>query len=576
MEQKEPMKLLPLGVKDYVRLRDRNYYFVDKTEYISTLENTGDFLFFTRPRRFGKSLFVTMLKEYYDILAQDRYEKEFKDTWIYKNPTPERGQYQILLFNFSRIDGDFCDLKEIFSKYCANRIDRFAEDYAAYYSKETLDKVSAEPAAQEKLNIIMDAANSAGHKVYIIVDEYDNFTNNILATKGKTEFEDITHGTGFYRAMLKIFKDTATRSLLIGVSPITLDDLSSGANNYTNITADSDFNMALGFSQDEVEAMIRYYQEYGKIIRSVESIIKEIKPWYDNYCFSKAKYGVDPMIFNSDMVLYYLSNLIKTGKSPDEMLDGNTRTDYEKMKQLINLDRWDGNRKGKLEEIMEKGYIYATIKTSFPAEKIVNPNIFPSLLFYYGMLTIGGVEDDQVKLVIPNRNVQMQYFEYLQEMKQEEYDLDTEFLKKSLRVAAKEGEWHPLLEYLAQRYKEGTSIRDSSAGEKGIQLYMTAFLSLSRLFIMQPEVEMNHGYCDIFLLGDTFHYQGVKHSYIIELKYLKTDATDAEAERQWQEAVEQVKRYGASENVQKLTAATALHLIVLQMKGAEPLRIEEV
>jgi len=405
MEQKEPMRLLPLGVKEYRDLQRDRMYYVDKTKYISVMEQTAKFLFFTRPRRFGKSLFVTMLKEYYDILAQDRYEKEFKDTWIYNNPTSERGQYQILLFNFSRIDGDFCDLKEIFSKYCANRIDRFAEDYAAYYSKETLDRVSAEPAANEKLNIIMDAANSAGHKVYIIVDEYDNFTNNILATKGKTEFEDITHGTGFYRAMLKIFKDTATRSLLIGVSPVTLDDLSSGANNYTNITARDDFNMALGFSQDEVEAMIRYYQGYGKITRSVESIIEEIKPWYDNYCFAKAKYGVDPMIYNSDMVLYYLDNLIATGKSPDEMLDSNTRTDYEKMKQLINLDRWDGNRGATLRKIFEQGYIYAKLSDSFPAESVIDPEIFPSLLYYYGMLTIGGSRGDRLKLVIPNRTV---------------------------------------------------------------------------------------------------------------------------------------------------------------------------
>ena len=570
------MKMLPVSVNDFRDLQMDRMYYVDKTKYISVMEQTAKFLFFTRPRRFGKSLFVSMLREYYDIHAQDRFEQEFKDTWIYNNPTPERGKYQILYFSFSRIDGDLNKLEQIFNQYCCNVIEDFADEYAEYYSKGAISRMKNTDSAIQKLNVLTMEAKRKGYKLYMIVDEYDNFTNNILATRGKTEFEDITHGTSFYRTLLKVFKETATRSLLIGVSPITLDDLSSGPNNYTNITARGNFNMALGFSQDEVETMIRYYQDYGVITRSVESIIEEIKPWYDNYCFAEDKYGVDPMMFNSDMVLYYMSILIESGKSPKEMLDSNTRTDYEKMKQLIKLDRWDGNRKGKLEEIMEKGYIYATIKSSFPAEKIIKPDIFPSLLYYYGMLTIGGVEDDQVKLVIPNRNVQIQYFEYLLEMQQEEYELDTESLEKSLRVAAKEGEWRPLLEYLAGRYKEGTSIRESSAGEKGIQLYMTAYLSLSRLFIMQPEVEMNHGFCDIFLLGDTFHYKGVKHSYIIELKYLKTDATDAEAERQWQEAVEQVKRYGASENVQKLTAATTLHLIILQMKGAEPLRFEEV
>jgi len=289
MEQKKPMKLLPLGVRDYVRMRERNYYFVDKTKYISILENTSDFIFFTRPRRFGKSLFVSMLKEYYDIHAQDRYEMEFKDTWIFNNPTQERGQYQIMFFNFSRIDADFDKLEQILNEYCCNVIEDFADEYAEYYSEGAISRMKKTDSAIQKLNVLTMEAARKRYKLYMIVDEYDNFTNSILATKGKTEFEEITSGTSFYRALLKVFKDAATRSLLVGVSPVTLDDLSSGPNNYTNITADSDFNMALGFSQDDVEAMIRYYQEQGKITRSVESIIEEIKPWYDNYCFSKSQ-----------------------------------------------------------------------------------------------------------------------------------------------------------------------------------------------------------------------------------------------------------------------------------------------
>jgi len=576
MDKKEPMKLLPVSVNDYVRLRDRNYYFVDKTKYISTLENTSDFLFFTRPRRFGKSLFVSMLKEYYDILAQDRYEKEFKDTWIYNNPTPERGQYQILFFDFSMVRGDFSNVEENFNKYCAARIKQFVKDYKDFYDQDVINDVLAEPSAHQRLNIVANAAESAGYKLYIIVDEYDNFTNSILALRGKKDFESITHGTGFYRDFMKIFKASATRSLLIGVSPVTLDDLSSGPNNYTNITARDDFNMALGFSQDEVEAMIRYYQGYGKITRSVESIIEEIKPWYDNYCFAKAKYGVDPMIFNSDMVLYYLSNLIATGKSPENMLDRNASTDYEKMKQLINLDRWDGNRGATLRKIFEQGYIYARLSDSFPAESVVDPEMFPSLLYYYGMLTIGGSRGARLKLVIPNRNVMVQYYDYMMKQLQTVHHFKTEGLEDAIEGAAFKGDWKTLLEFLAKKYKGITSVRDGSAGEKGVQIFMDTCLHFSSLFIVKPEVEMNHGFSDLFLFGDTFRYPDVKHSYIIELKHLKTDSTDAEAERQWQEAVEQVKRYGADDDVQKLTAATTLHLIAMQMKGAELLRLEEI
>jgi len=576
MDQKEPMKLLPVGVNDFRDLQMDRMYYVDKTKYISVMEQTAKFLFFTRPRRFGKSLFVSMLREYYDILAQDRYEKEFKDTWIYKNPTPNRGKFQILFFDYSKVGGDFNNVEKNFNTYCGGRIKQFLKDYKDFYDQDVINDVLAEPSAHQKLNIIANAAESARYKLYIIVDEYDNFTNSILASNGRENFESITHGTGFYRDFMKIFKASATRSLLIGVSPVTLDDLSSGPNNYTNITADSDFNMALGFSQDEVENMIRYYQKQGKITRSVESIIEEIKPWYDNYCFAEDKYGVDPMMFNSDMVLYYLSNLIKSGKSPKEMLDRNTRTDYAKMKQIIELDQHDGTSISTIKKIVEQGYIYAYIEPSFPAEDIIKPEIFPSLLYYCGMLTIGGSAGDLLKLVIPNRNVMVQYYQYVLEHYQSINHLDISWLRDSILGAAVKGDWRTLLEELAKKYKEATSVRDSSAGEKGVQIFMDTCLHFSRLYIVKPEVEMNHGFCDLFLFGDTFKFPDVKHSYIIELKHLKTDATDSEAEKQWQEAVEQVKRYGADKDVQKLTAATTLHLIAMQMKGAELLRLEEI
>jgi len=576
MEQKEPLKLLPLGVSDYRDLQRDSMYYVDKTNYISVMEQTAKFLFFTRPRRFGKSLFVSMLREYYDIHAQDRYEKNFKGTEIYKNPTPERGKYQIMFFDFSIIDGKFEELEQMFNEYCCSVIEDFAMEYAEYYNERTIQRMQNSNSAVQKLNTLAMEAKRKGNKLYIIVDEYDNFTNSILATKGKTEFEDITHGTGFYRSMIKAFKAKATRSLLIGVSPVTLDDLSSGGNNYTNITARDNFNMALGFSQDEVEAMIRYYQEKGKITRSVESIIEEMKPWYDNYCFAEDMYGVDPTIFNSDMVLYYMSILIESGKSPKDMLDRNARTDYAKMKQIIELDQHYGTSISTIKKIVEQGYIYASIEPSFPAEDIIKPEIFPSLLYYCGMLTIGGSAGDLLKLVIPNRNVMVQYYQYVLEHYQSINHLDIGWLRDSILGAAINGDWRTLFEELARKYKEDTSVRDGSAGEKGVQIFMDACLHFSRLYIVKPEVEMNHGFCDIFLFGDTYRFPDVKHSYIIELKYLKTDATDAEAERQWQEAVGQVKRYGADEDVQKLTAATNLHLIAMQMKGAELLRLEEI
>ena len=567
---------LPLGINDFPELREGNYYYVDKTAYIEAMERTSRFLFFTRPRRFGKSLFISMIKEYYDIKAQSKFDALFHDTWIAEHPTAERGSFQVLHFDFSLVGGDFSDVAERFNAYCGIELDRFIRKYASDYGKDIVDSVFAADNASDKLNIIGGAAEDIGKRLYIIVDEYDNFTNNILNTRGEPDYRAITHGTGFYRNFLKIFKAKASRALLLGVSPVTLDDLTSGANNFTNITSDPEFNMALGFSEDDVRRMIRYYQEVGKISRDVEAIVAEMKPWYDNYCFAADSLDKEPKMFNPDMVLYFLGHLIKNGRSPNSMLDPNTKTDYEKMRRLVGLDRMDGNRKGIIRDIVEEGCLYATIRESFPAEDVIKPDTFPSLLFYYGMLTIGGVAGDQLKLVIPNQNVRVQYYNYLLEQYQEVIDLNIQWLSTALRKAACDGEWQPLMNGLAEHYREDSSLRDTIGGEKNLQGYMNAYLHVSRLFIAIPEQEMNHGYCDFFLFGDWKRYPDVRHSYIIELKYLRRDATESEKESQWQAGLEQLRRYGEDARVRQLAENTTLHLVILQMRGAELVRLEEV
>jgi len=568
---------LPLGVNDFKRLRERDYYYVDKTQYIQVMEDTSDFLFFTRPRRFGKSLFVSMLEEYYDIKAQVRYEDEFKGTWIYDHSTSEKGKYQVIKFDFSKVGGgSIDDVRENFNKYCGVVLNSFVDKYSEEYGSRIVNYVTNESSASIKFNAIGEEAAKLGYKLYVIVDEYDNFTNNILNEMGNEVYRSITHGMGFYRDFLKLFKAIASRFILIGVSPVTLDDATSGLNNFTNITADFSFNMALGFSETDVREMIRYYKSVGAITKDEEEIIAEMKPWYDNYCFSELSLERDPKMFNSDMVLYYLGNLIKTGMPPKDMLDPNTKTDYNKMKHLIGLDRIDGDRKGVIRTIAEQGYIYARLEGSFPADQMARPEIFPSLLYYYGMLTIGESDSDMVKLIIPNQNVRTQYYDYMLEMYQEENSLDVLQLNQIMRCAAYDGEWQPLMEYLTSHYKQDSSIRDTIQGEKHIQGYFLAYLCMSRLFINRPEFESGKGYCDFLLFGDEKRYEKVKHSYIIELKYLKTTATDAETAQQWEEAITQLKKYASDEKTLRQCGNTTLHLIAVQMKGSELVKLEEV
>ena len=366
------------------------------------------------------------------------------------------------------------------------------------------------------------------------------------------------------------------RIFMTGVSPVTLDDLTSGFNIGWNISTNPFFNQMLGFSEEDVRAMLRYYQEAGQLKGDVEEMIQEMKPWYDNYCFAEESLKRDSKMFNCDMVLYYLRNRIQSGQSPKHMIDPNTKTDYNKMKNLIRLDRLDGDRKGVLRKITEEGRILTSLFNSFSADELTKPEIFPSLLFYYGMLTLVGTRGDRVILGIPNNNVRKQYYEYLLEEFQSKGDINLNGLKDLFDGMTFDGDWHPALEFIAHAYKDNSSVRSSIEGERNIQGFFTAYLSINAYYLTMPEVELNHGFCDMFLMPDLQRYPDIEHSYILELKYLPKDKFDKQAAEQWDVAVEQIHGYAEGTKVRQLCRGTRLHCIVMQFCGWELARMEEV
>lgn len=306
----------------------------------------------------------------------------------------------------------------------------------------------------------------------------------------------------------------------------------------------------------------------------VEAIINDMKPWYYNYCFSENALK-QSRVFNCDMVIYYLLNYIGNGEAPKQMVDPNTKTDYNKMKRLLQLDQLDGDRKGIIRTIAEKGEIIGNVEESFPAKALTDPNIFVSLLFYYGMLTIKDTFGDQLLLAIPNNNVRKQYYNYLLEQFQEEKNVNQANLKTLFTYMAFDGKWRDALEFMAKAYADVSSVRDSIEAERNLQGFFMAYLSLTSYYYTAPELELNHGYCDFFLLPDLTHY-ATKHSYILELKVLHNNDSDEKAEQQWQEAVEQIRRYAVAPRVEALRQGTTLHKIIMQFKGWKLMRMEEV
>ena len=571
------VRMLPYGISSFEELRAQGMYCVDKTKYISRMEQAGNFLFLIRPRRFGKSVFLSMLKCYYDMSQQDRFDALFDGLWVKDHPTPLRGQYQVMHFDFSQVRSDFDHLAESFDSYCSIMLEAFAQKNARYYDSDFLQQVRRlSPHSSSQLTYIANQAHMKGIKLYLIIDEYDNFTNNVLNEKGEAVYHALTHATGFYRDVFKQYKANFSRVLMMGVSPVTLDDLTSGYNVALNITTLPQFNMMLGFSETEVRQMIGYYKDAGIIKADPEEMLAEMRPWYDNYCFAEESLERDPKMFNCDMVVYYLKSYLLTGKPPKDLLDANTRTDYKKLKRLMQLDGMGGEQRSIIQQVAAEGQIVASIKASFPAERIFDQDNFISLLYYYGMLTIVGTDLDSLVLGIPNNNVRKQYYEYLLTEYQLATGISSRNLGNAFRAMASEGNYRPALDLILEAYRDTSSVRNGIEGERNLQGFLCAYFSMTPLYLIAPEMELNHGYCDIFLMPDRQRYPGVKHSYILELKYLSKNDGPQWAERQWDQAIGQVRTYAADRKVALMTHDTTLHLLAMQVRGSELVRLEEV
>ena len=582
---KQNVKRLPYGINDFEAVIEQNQYYVDKTMYLPLLENQPSNIIFIRPRRFGKSIFLSMLHAYYDCSKKEKFQTLFGDLWVGKHPTPLQGKYQVLHLDFSYVGGSIDKLEENFDMYLRVKLDGFMRIYQDSYLEDFKEKFFKSDSATEKLALLQDETATKSIPLYLIIDEYDNFTNTVLNEQGEKVYWAITHADGFYRDVFKKFKGMFERIFITGVSPVTLDDVTSGFNIGWHISTKPEFNQMLGFSLEEVRKMFAYYKEVGGIptTSDIEVMIDEMKPWYDNYCFSEDALKNQSKVFNCDMVIYYLRNYMDRGEAPKQMIDPNTMTDYNKMKKLLLLDKLDGNRKGIIRTIAETGQIVTSLENTFPASRLTNPQTFTSLLFYYGMLTIKDTFGDMLILGIPNNNVRKQYYGYLLEQYQEEKFVDLTQMKILFTYMALEGKWRDALEAMAKAYEDVSSVRDGIESERNLQGFFMAYLNLNNYYYTAPELELNHGYCDFFLLPNLTHY-ATKHSYILELKVLPKKDYEAKpengklskAEIQWQEAEEQIKRYAMAPRVEALRQGTTLHKIIMQFVAGKLVRMEEV
>lgn len=581
------MKALPYGLSDFPRIMRKNYYYVDKTRFIELIERQPSYLFLIRPRRFGKSLFLAMLETYYSIDYADSFKEIFGELYIGKHPTEEHNSYMVLRFNFSEVSSKLETVERSFSEYCCMVMKNFILKYERLLGSGVWEIVNPDETNPEQMLAALKeyVSRTDCPRIYLLIDEYDNFTNTILSSYGQERYREKTHGDGLIRGFFNNVKASTSnagaaveRLFITGVSPITMDDVTSGFNIGTNISTLPQFNNIIGFSEDEVREMITYYKDEDALPENitVDGLVEIMKPWYDNYCFSEDR--LEERMFNSDMALYFLNSYLQLGKAPKMMVDNNIRTDYNKLRHLVQIDKTFGANASVIQQIIAEGSITAQIATSFPAEKMTDTENFKSLLFYFGMLSIQDTDFGSAILGIPNLTVREQLYTYLVEAYREAkmFDLDLSSFSALVKEMALRGEWEPVFRFFARELERQSAIREFIDGEAHIKGFLLAYLGLTQGYVILPEHESSKGYADFYMMPDLLHQSDIAYSYIVEVKYARRDASDADIALLKRDAAEQLRRYATDEKVLRTKGNTRLELITLVFKGWELVVLEKL
>ena len=549
MEKTRPIMY---GVADYALIRKENGWFVDRTAKIRDLEATR-YAVFLRPRRFGKSLLVTMLHAYYDVNFADRFDEFFSGTDIGANPTEERGKYLVMKFDFSAVSKDVSRVQDSFDEYAALRCDTFAREYAARLPEGLSERILATPGACAKLNVTFAGLAHTPIKLYVLIDEYDNFTNTILAESGLNAYNELCHGDGFVKQFFTILKAATSdvesplaRLFITGVSPVTMDDVTSGFNIGSNISLDPVFADLTGFRHDDLRAITDYYA--ARCGFDAERIYDTAIRWYDNYRFGSAS---APSVANTTIVLAFFCYLWRVKRFPPELIDENLRTDYSKIRHLVTLDRRLNGNFHVLENLIVGGSLTERMVKSFQARELTKKENFTSLLYWLGVTTITGENFGTMTFGVPNETLRELAAKMIPAAYSDVHDIDERVFEVNdgLCDFADKGEWRGFIGVLSEIVKENFAVRDSVDGEKVVQSTLVALLvAAGGPYFVRHEGESGGGFYDIALAPQLLRWPDIAHAALIEMKYVKVGdpaPTPEQLTKIKAAAIEQLDMYSA-------------------------------
>jgi hypothetical protein len=513
---------------DFKTLIEKGSFYQDRTEFIEKLENWScNFLVFRRPRRFGKSLFVMMLHCYYGVEHKDDFHNLFGNLYIGQHPTPEVSNYMVLSFDFSGIDTKTHESTyQGFLTNTTNGVRAFLGAYPSFFSEEDNNTILGQQSPEAVIKTLFGimSINQIKHKIYLLVDEYDHFANELLSfdfNRFKTNISQNGFVRKFYESVKKAAGDgTIGRIFITGVSPITMDSMTSGFNISDNISLHPVFHNMMGFTHAEVDTLLK---NVGTPSGDVPKIMSDLIEWYDGYQFSE---GSAPL-FNPDMILYFLKEYSISQEYPKEMLDANIITDYRKVRNIFNIADAETDRFELLDELIKVGYIDFTLTRIFNLEHRFDEDDFLSLLFYMGLLTFKEERSSDWRFQIPNYVIKKLYFEYFGAL----YLEKTRFAKslrpitRAIDALMNDGQPASFLDIVEVVLQENHSNRDEMVyGEKHLQTLIIALLFPYKAFKIHSEYESKRSYPDIFL--ERVPDRKINYEVVLELKYVKKSNAD--------------------------------------------------
>lgn len=552
------------GISNFESMVQENRYYVDRTNYIAVLENTvqSKFLFFLRPRRFGKSLFISTLEYYYDLNYADKFDFLFGKYYIGKNPTLLKNSYLVLKFDFSGIDTTTIEntQKGFLSKIRIG-INLFAQAHRDLFSEEMENEWMQIDKAEILMSNVFATARNTPHKIYLLIDEYDHFTNELVSFNLEG-FKNIVSRNGFVRKFYETVK-TATgegvvdRIFITGVSPVTVDSLTSGFNISRNLSLNLNCHNLMGFTEAEVAEILRGVEATAE---EMPKLMRDMKKWYNGYLFNgEAK----ERLYNSDMVMYFAEAYSEHKKYPEEMLDINIASDYAKIRKIFRIGGFENEKLGVLERLIRGERVLVALTSQFSFEKAGFPTEdLLSLLFYMGFLTMKKKWGDKYELVMPNKVIRDIYFDYFLQVMEERAQTNRDLyeLGNALDELIWENNPKPIVDVLEVALKNLTKRDFQNMDEKHVQAMFYSYLNLSKMYEVKSEYESEKKHFDILMLETPL--AEAKYEFIFEFKYEKK-AGDIRLDTIAKAAKTQMQGYLAKEELLNHPKMKAYILVVV-------------